>query len=78
LLTNEIGTSLGWLVAKVNAFGEMVMELLETVIGHLHLSSINLAYKVFFLFLHVMDMLGKLVVMRENVMIVLGGKITMF
>jgi len=52
----------------------MVMELLETVIGHLHLSSANLSYKVIFLFFHVMAMLGNLVVMIENVMTVLGSK----
>jgi len=50
------------------------MELLVTVIGHLHHFSVNLSYKVIFFFLHMMAILENLTVMIENVMIALGGK----
>jgi len=55
---------------------EMVMELLVIVIRHLLLASVNLSLKVFFLFLHVMAILGNLVAMLENVVPILGVKMT--
>jgi len=54
----------------------MVMELLVIVIGHLHISSVNSSLKVIFLFLHVMAMLGNLKAMLENVVLALGGTMT--
>jgi len=53
---------------------EMVMELLETAIGHLHLWGVNLSYKIIILLLHVKAMLGNPIVVMENVMTALGGK----
>jgi len=71
LLINEIRTSLGWLVTKINALGDGVIKGCHR---DTHLSSINLFYKDFFLFLHVMAMLRNLVATIENVTTALGDK----
>jgi len=56
--------------------GEMVMELLVTIIGQLYLSNVNLSQEITFLFLHVKAILENLVDMLENVVFALDGKMT--
>jgi len=56
---------------------EMVMELVLTIIGHLQLSSVKLSLKgSFFSFTQCHGHVKNLVAMLQNVVSILGGKVT--